>query len=188
MKTEKLEIENLTVAEWIEKYFFKGEKTLLPHQLALLEKLQNDRLSTEVLISYAGTTRRREDFKNGKPAETLREVLDRRGFRKKQCHNCAFLPNSEEMKAYKTEYPSQVSTILENIDLAVEGCAPFEPFFCHQGMKTEDGGKSFKPPYGLDGLPKGFPICAGWAREANKTKTAYDENCKAETEGGETNG
>lgn len=147
-----MKLGNLTLAEWLETYV--NCKPLSEEGKTLLAEIEENPLSMECLVSFAGSKARREKFKTGEKRETLPEVLAKYGFRKRQCFNCAFLPNSEEMKQYRAEYPSQVSTILENIDEANAQNAPFEPFFCHQGMKTIDGGKSFLPPYDSEGLPR----------------------------------
>ena len=173
-----MKIENMPVAEWLEKTI--TGKPLNDEQKEALARIESNPNVLECLVGFAGTTKRREDFKNGKPAETLPETLERFGARGRRCHNCAFNRNSEEMKEYRAEYPSQVSTILENIDLAIEGNAPFEPFFCHQGMPTNNGGKSFQPEYTEEGLPKGFPICAGWRNEAEKSIKRYAKISEAE--------
>lgn len=175
-----MKINEKTVAEWIETEIVGAP--LLEHQKKALARLENNPHLLEVFIGFAGTTKRRADFRAGKTPETFEEVLERFGARLKRCHNCAFNKDSVEMKQYRREYPSQVSTILENIDFAVEGTAPFEPFFCHQNMPTNDGGKSFQPDYSEEGLPVGYPICAGWRKEAENSIKRNAELCETEPE------
>ncbi|HEX8564112.1 MAG TPA: hypothetical protein VF648_00490, partial [Pyrinomonadaceae bacterium] len=103
------------------------------------------------------------------------KTIEKYGFYPKMCHNCAFLPGSTERHDFAQEYPSQLSTILENIDNAVGGRAPFEPFFCHREMPSDDGGKSFQPEFDDEGLPVGHKICAGWIAEVRQMQAIYEE-------------
>ncbi|MDQ4121695.1 MAG: hypothetical protein M3209_09645 [Acidobacteriota bacterium] len=121
-----------------------------------------------------GQLKRKDRFKNGERI-TLELTVEKYGAHRKMCHNCAFLPESTERQDFAKEYPSQLSTVLENIDGAVKGENPFEPFFCHREMPSDDGGKSFQPEFDDEGLPVGHKICAGWMAEVKNVQKIYQK-------------
>jgi hypothetical protein len=103
-------------------------------------------------------------------SKNLAEVKKHFGTRESMCHNCAFRLDSGEVEDFASvpydDIPAQLTQILENIDAAVEGEIPYKPFFCHQGMPTNDGGLSFQPENrDEDEMPIGYPVCAGWLNE-----------------------
>ncbi|MGC2239150.1 MAG: hypothetical protein WA584_23545 [Pyrinomonadaceae bacterium] len=109
-----------------------------------------------------GAVKRRQMFRDGVRRDTLEDIVEKYGACEKMCHNCAFRPGSVEEIAARESLDSQLWRVLSLLDEAVEGTGPFEPFFCHQDMPTNDGGHNFQPDLSDEGLPEGFPICAGW--------------------------
>lgn len=121
-----------------------------------------------------GINRAKERFEQGERI-SLEQLMGKYGVCKGQCHTCAFRPDSPETQAFYESYPSQLSTILECIDEAVEGKGPYRLFFCHRNMPSEDGGKNFQPDFDGDGVPVGHKICAGWLRSVNRAGRRKNE-------------
>ena len=74
----------------------------------------------------------------------------------RMCHDCAFRKGSPERKdVYGTWL-----RIHEQMSAHI-------PFHCHQDMPVDLSG-SYAPPRGSDGMPVGFPVCAGYLRAHEK--------------------
>lgn len=137
----------------------------------VIKKLLQNPTDINVRVAeILGSEFRKDEFKKGEGL-SFEQVKEKYGAYKSKCHNCAFLADSKETKEFFESYPSQMSTILENIDTAVEGTAPFAPFFCHRKMPSNDGGKNFQPELDDEGLPAGHKLCAGWVACVESTKT-----------------
>lgn len=100
-------------------------------------------------------------------SKNLNQMKEYYGCQKSMCDNCAFRLDSPEVTEFADMaiVQAQLGEILEAIDLAVEGESEYLPFFCHQGMPTKDNGHNFQPETDADGMPIGYPICAGWLNE-----------------------
>jgi hypothetical protein len=127
-------------------------------------------LNNPELIAIIGQLRRKRSFQNGERF-TFEQLIEKYGACKGQCHTCAFREDSPETKAFYESYPSRMSTILENASEAAKGNAPFEPFFCHRKMSSDDGGQNFQPDYDEGGLPVGHMLCAGWVKLVRSQQT-----------------
>lgn len=75
------------------------------------------------------------------------------------CVDCAFRHGSPE---------SDNIVVLETL---VQGVEDGRPFFCHQGMHCNSRGEYVPLASTADGIPVGYPICAGW-REARAKRRA----------------
>jgi hypothetical protein len=134
-----------------------------------------------------GQTVRRRLFESGERRDTFEQILEKYGVCERMCVNCAFRPGSVEDIAARESLDSQLWKILELIEKAVDGAQPFEPFFCHQGMPSNDGGHNFQPEFSDEGLPIGFPICAGWrAAVISAKKSGSGQEALAETRAAST--
>ena len=79
--------------------------------------------------------------------------------RDEPCHDCAFGPGSPER-----EDPEQWATLLRQSDPA-NGIQPFYCHFTHDGEEMPvDADGNYVPERYPDGRPKGYPMCAGWAK------------------------
>lgn len=79
--------------------------------------------------------------------------------RKEPCHDCAFRPDSPERAD-----PEVWRLLLQQTDPEL-GISPFYCHYAHDGTEMPtDGDGNYVPPRHPDGRPKGFPMCAGWAR------------------------
>lgn len=101
-------------------------------------------------------------------------------FREKRCHDCAFNRESQEMTDLREVYPSQMATVLEDLDYYLRGEIERMPLFiCHQGMPTgPKGPPDYQPPRDGHGNPVGYPICAGFVQRFNEY--IAQENAKAD--------
>lgn len=115
-----------------------------------------------------------EEFDRERAAEALEDLGDRLmsacvqvvelGFRRGRCRDCAFRPDSPEMKEFHETYPSKMATIHEDLDYYLSGEGVRMPIFvCHPGMPTGPKGQpDYRPPRDERGVPVGFPVCAGF--------------------------
>lgn len=90
---------------------------------------------------------------------------------KQCCHDCAFRQGSPERADPKR---------WAEIEALARG---FQPFYCHiahDGTEMPTGDDGEYQPKIVDGRPKGFPMCAGWATMFDKE--AREFNARAQRE------